>query len=157
MAMRETGAAANARVIDTLNNLIETCKDGQNGFETAAENIQDANIRSLFEEFAQERADFVAELQNEVRRLGGDPEKAGSAIASVHRGWINLKSAITGSSDHAILAECERGEDAAVDNYEDALREPLPMEIRDLVHQQFGLIKQAHDRVRALRDSHQDR
>ncbi|MDT7780122.1 MAG: hypothetical protein QOC99_2634, partial [Acidobacteriota bacterium] len=29
--------ASNEEVISTLNNLIETCRDGQNGFQTAAD------------------------------------------------------------------------------------------------------------------------
>jgi hypothetical protein len=94
-----TTAATNDDVISTLNNLIETCKDGQNGFQTAAEGVQNSNLKSTFYEFGQQRAKFVGELQALVRELGGDPANSGSVAASLHRGWINIKSTITGQDD----------------------------------------------------------
>src|SRR5918999_4126680 len=118
--------ASNEEVISTLNNLIETCRDGQNGFQTAAEGVQKSELKTLFHTYSQQRARFAGELQDEVRRLGGDPEDSGSVAASLHRGWMGLKSVISGSDDAAILAECERGEDSAVLNH----RAPPPPGIR---------------------------
>lgn len=142
--------ADNDDVISTLNNLIETCRDGQNGFQTAAGGVTRGDLKQLFHEFSQQRAQFVGELQDEVRRLGGDPETTGSVAASLHRGWINIKSAVTGSDDNAVLAECERGEDSAVRNYQEALESELPANVRSVVERQFRQVKQAHDRVRSL-------
>ena len=140
-------------VISTLNGLIETCKDGQEGFKTAAEGIKDATIKSLFLEYSQQRAQFVGELQSEVRNLGGDPEKTGSVAAALHRGWMDIKSAVTGKDEHAILAECERGEDSAVSTYQDALKETLPGHLASVIQHQLDAIQEAHNRVRALRDA----
>jgi len=143
--------ADNDNVISCLNNLIETCKDGQDGFKTAAEGVDRSELKTLFYEFSQQRATFAGELQNEVRRLGGDPEKSGSVAASLHRGWIDIKSAVTGHDDNAIIAECERGEDSAVRNYKDALTdENLPSDVRTLVERQYAAVQEAHDRVRSL-------
>ncbi|MBA3240222.1 MAG: PA2169 family four-helix-bundle protein [Acidobacteria bacterium] len=142
--------ASNDEVISTLNNLIETCRDGQNGFQTAAEGVEGSTLKTLFLGYSQQRARFVGELQDEVRRLGGDPENAGSVAATLHRGWINLKSAVTGHDDDAVVAECERGEDSAVANYRDALSTDLPANVRSVVERQSGEVKQAHDRVRSL-------
>lgn len=142
--------ATNADVISTLNNLIETCKDGQNGFQTAADGVKNSELKTLFNTYAQQRAQFAGDLQSEVRRLGGDPEKTGSVAASLHRGWINIKSAVTGEDESSVLAECERGEDSAVSNYQDALGSELPADVRDVVQRQFTQIKEAHDRIRSL-------
>lgn len=142
--------ASNEEVISALNNLIETARDGQNGFQTAAAGVQGGELKRLFHGYSQQRAQFVGELQDEVRRLGGDPENSGSVAASLHRGWIDLKSAITGKDDASIIAECERGEDAAVSNYRDALAADLPANVRSVVERQFSEVKQAHDRVRSL-------
>lgn len=141
-------ATDNDEVISTLNNLVETCKDGQNGFRTAAEGIKDPNLITLFNTYSQQRAQFAAELQNEVRRLGGDPEETGSTAAVIHRGWINIKSAVTGEDEGAIISECERGEDAAVKAYEEAV--DLPADVKTLVDRQFVQVKEAHDRIRSL-------
>ena len=142
--------ADNDNVISTLNGLIETCRDGQNGFQSAAEGVTNSELKTLFHGYAQQRAQFVGELQTEVRRLGGDPENMGSVAATLHRGWINIKSTVTGKDESAIIAECERGEDSAVSTYRDALDEDLPANIRTIIDRQYADIKQAHDRIRAL-------
>ncbi|MGH9943035.1 MAG: ferritin-like domain-containing protein [Pyrinomonadaceae bacterium] len=142
--------ADNDNVISTLNNLIETCKDGQDGFRTAAEGVKNSDLKTLFHTYSQQRAQFAGELQTEVRRLGGDPEKAGSVAATLHRGWINIKSTVTGQDDAAIIAECERGEDSAVRNYRDAINANLPADVRAIVERQAQQVQEAHDRVRDL-------
>ena len=142
--------ADNDNVISTLNNLIETCKDGQEGFRQAAEGVKNGELKMLFSTYSQQRAQFAGELQNEVRRLGGEPEKSGSTVGALHHGWINIKSALTGGDEGAVISECERGEDSSVRNYEDALKGELPGHIRDLVERQFALVTEAHDRIRAL-------
>lgn len=143
----------NDKAISVLNDLIETCKDGEQGFRTAAEGVSRADVKSRFLQYSQERAQMSAELQDEVRRLGGDPERGGSMSGALHRGWMDVKSAVTGRDEHAILAEAERGEDAAKSTYESALREPLPPTAHTLIEQQARRIRQAHDEVRNLRDS----
>lgn len=150
-----TGTAnmSNDDVISTLNGLIETCKDGQDGFKAAAEGIERSDLKSLFFEFSQQRSQFAGELQSLVQSLGGDPEKSGSIAASLHRGWINIKSAVTGQDEGAILNECERGEDSAKNAYKSALEEPLPANVAETVQTQYTAVQSAHDRVKALRDS----
>jgi uncharacterized protein (TIGR02284 family) len=145
--------ASNDDVISTLNGLIETCKDGQNGFKEAAEGVERSDLKSLFYEFSQQRAQFAGELQSLVQSLGGDPENSGSVAAAIHRGWINIKSAVTGKDDGAILNECERGEDSAKNTYKEALKEPLPANVLDTVQTQYSAVQSAHDRIKALRDA----
>ncbi|HEX9960633.1 MAG TPA: PA2169 family four-helix-bundle protein [Pyrinomonadaceae bacterium] len=144
---------ANDSVITTLNNLIETCKDGQEGFQQAAEGVQDSSLKSLFYEYSQQRAQFVGELQGLVRELGGEPETSSSVAGALHRGWINIKSAVTGRDDAAILNECERGEDVAKGAYKDALAADLPSNVTSVIQEQATQVQQAHDRIRGLRDA----
>lgn len=146
-------AMSNEDVISTLNNLIETCKDGQNGFQTAAEGVENSNVKSVFYEFSQQRSKFAGELQTLVRELGGDPENSGSVSATLHRGWINIKSAVTGKDDHSILSEAERGEDAAKKAYTDAAAMNLPSNVAAVVQKQAQEVKQAHDKIRDMRDA----
>ena len=143
---------SNDKTITTLNNLIETCKDGELGFKTAAEGLKSAEIKQKFLDYSRQRAEMVRDLQAEVRRLGGDPEKSGSVSGSLHRGWLDIKSVITGKDDHAIVAEAERGEDVAKTVYENALKEALPSTVLAIVQQQAVKVRQVHDQVRNLRD-----
>lgn len=143
----------NENVISTLNNLIETCKDGQEGYKQAADGVERSDLKSLFYEFSQQRSQFVGELQTLVRDVGGDPETAGSIAGSVHRGWINIKSAVTGQDEGAILNECERGEDSAKNAYKEALQENLPANVTEIIQRQATAVQTAHDKIKALRDS----
>ena len=137
-----------------LNNLIETLKDGQEGFKQAAEGVSDPKLKSLFRQYSNQRSRFASALQTEARKLGQEKLETGSsAVGALHRGWINLKSAVTGGDEHAILAECERGEDSAVEEYEKALADGLSPSAQELVSLQFAEIKAAHDRIRGLRDA----
>jgi uncharacterized protein (TIGR02284 family) len=152
-ATGSNAAATNDEVISTLNNLIETCRDGQNGFQEAAEGVKDSSLKSLFYEYSRQRAQFVGELQSLVRDLGAEPQTSGSVAAAVHRGWINIKSAVTGQDDAAILNECERGEDVAKNVYQEALAMNLPSNVASVIQSQAQAVQEAHDRVKALRNA----
>jgi uncharacterized protein (TIGR02284 family) len=142
-------------IISTINSLIETLKDGQEGFRQASEAVDDSKLKMLFSEYSLQRSKFAGELQNEAITLGEhNPENSSSTAGAMHRAWINLKAAITSGDDHAILAECERGEDSAVSEYKKAMEEEeLSAPIRDTILRQYTDVKNAHDRIRELRDA----
>jgi len=140
--------------ISILNNLIETLKDGQEGFRVAAEDVKNPELKTLFNRLSLERAQMAGELQQEAIQLGeGEPEKTSSAAGALHRGWIHIKEALAGGGDHAVLSECERGEDSAVSNYRDALEADLPQNLRAIIERQYTRVKAAHDEVRDRRDA----
>jgi uncharacterized protein (TIGR02284 family) len=139
--------------IDVLNNLIETCRDGQEGFQEASDNIARPDVKEFFAEASLDRARFVGELQQEVRALGGDPEDAGSVAGALHRTWIDVKGTFTGRDEQSILGECERGEDSAVAQYREALGEELPANVRAVIERQFARVQRVHDQVKQYRDA----
>jgi uncharacterized protein (TIGR02284 family) len=143
----------NKDVIATLNDLIETSKDGENGFRACAETVKSSDLKHMFEVAAERCGQAASELQSKVRSLGGDPEGSGSMSASLHRGWVNIKSAMTGNDEAAILDECERGEDVAKHIYEEALEKDLPADVRSIVERQYQGVQENHDRVRDLRNA----
>jgi uncharacterized protein (TIGR02284 family) len=141
-------------VIDTLNDLTEILKDGQHGFQTAAKDVKAPELAQVFQGYAKQRGEFVATLQSHVASLGADVEKSGSVAGTMHRGWINLKSALSTNEPQAVLEEAERGEDAAVAAYKKALEhQELDASTRELITRQSLAVKAAHDHVRNLRDS----
>ena len=148
-------ATTTKTIAHVLNSLIETCKDGQEGFRSASEDVQNSALKSLFSELSIERSRFCSELQRLVGTLGEDAETSGSVSGSLHRGWIDLKSALSSGDEHSILSECERGEDSAVAEYREALEhDGLPEGVRDVIRRQYLAVQEAHDRVRDLRDAY---
>jgi len=142
-------------IVSHLNTLIETCKDGEKGFTDAAEHVQDDQLRTLFTNYAAQRRDFALELQDLVTTYGKEPETESSMSSALHRTWIDFKSALTDHSNHAVLAECERGEDAIKKAYRDALLPDsgLTSDLIQIVSRQQEGINASHDRIKALRDS----
>lgn len=148
-------ATTTKTIAHVLNSLVETCKDGQDGFHSAAEDVKNPALKNLFNELSIERGRFCSELQRLVGTLGEDAESAGSVSGSLHRGWIDLKSALSSGDEHSILAECERGEDSAVAEYREALEnEEIPESVREVIRRQYLAVLEAHDRVRDLRDAY---
>lgn len=142
----------NDSVISTLNGLIETCKDGQEGFKEASAGVENSELKSYFSERALERSKYAGDLQALVQTLGGDPEKSGSVAGAIHRGWMNIKTAVVGKDEASILNECERGEDSAKATYQKALDETLPDYVRETIQNQYQGVLASHDQVKMMRD-----
>ncbi|MGC2449767.1 MAG: PA2169 family four-helix-bundle protein [Candidatus Sulfotelmatobacter sp.] len=141
--------------IDALEHLIERCRDGHNGYREAAEKVKRPDLKTFFNEVSLERGRFAEELQNELVRLGKpDKRVSGSTEAALHRAWLDTKAAL-GGDDHTILDWLEHGEDVAKDAYEKALASDLPENIAQIVRRQAASVEQAHDKVKALRDTAQ--
>lgn len=141
-----------------LNELVETLKDGQKGYAEAMTDVEDSDLKSTFKTLAAQRSGYLTELEDQMFKLDLKPDTnegaQGSITGAVHRTWINLKSAVTGKDRHSILAECERGEDYAKKAYQTALEaQDLPSGVKSVIEKQYQGVMQAHDQIKALRDS----
>lgn len=143
----------NKEVVSTLKDLIQTLEDGKEGFKLAAEATDNADMRTLFLHYSMQRAQFSTELHHLSGLYGDEAEDTASSLTgALHRGWLNLRSALNGGDPGAILAECERGEDHAVAEYRKAIDLPLPTDVIHAIGAQSLEIKAAHDKVKYLRD-----
>jgi uncharacterized protein (TIGR02284 family) len=143
----------NDRLLKILNRLIESNMDGENGYHTAAGAVKIGAVKRLFDTYSAQRARFVVELQAEVERLGGSPVDRGTLTGTIHRGWMNLKSFLTGNKECAIMAECQYREVLALQSYQKALQQHLPAEVKPLLLRQFDQLKQAAVRMHALHEA----
>ena len=142
----------NHEIVDTLNTLIETSRDGDNGFTACAEDSQDAALRAYFTVCATRCRESVRTLEEVVKSYGGTPEELGSVMGSLNRAWLNLRTAASSNSDLAVLEECERAEDAALRAFQRALEQDLPVDVSAIVRIHLSGVQENHDRVRAMRD-----
>ena len=147
------GVADDEEIVDTLNDLLESCRDGEYGFRECAEHARSEDIKVLLHRHSGECRAAGLELQTLIRQLGGKPDDGGSVAGALHRGWVSVRATLSAYSDQAMLNECERGEDAAVARYRKALKQNLPSSIRAVVERQARGAQRNHDQVKALRDA----
>ena len=142
--------------ISTLNTLIATTIDSVTGYEDSAQNVDNERLREIFRQRADERQQVVEELRGEVRRLGGDPEEGGSFLGKAHQRFEDLKAAITGRDEKAIINEVERGEDYLKEKFEAALNsETLSGESRAVVERVYQSVRSGHDQISQLKHGYQ--
>ena len=138
--------------ISTLNTLIATTIDSITGYENSAKDVDNQQFAQIFRQRADDRQKVVQQLREEVRRLGGNPEDDGSFLGKSHQRFEDLKSAITGGDDKAIIDEVERGEDYLKEKWQAALHSgDLDGEIHTLVERLYQQIKQGHDQMSQLK------
>ncbi len=137
--------------IDLVNGLVETTIDSADGYEAAAREADGARFKDLFEKRAQERRTIATELQQEVRRLGGEPKDDGTMLAAAHRVFLNLKDAVT-KGDQAVIDEVEAGEDHIKAKYEKALGDTdVDAQTRAAIEKAWTSVKSGHDQMRDIK------
>jgi uncharacterized protein (TIGR02284 family) len=147
------GSTKNKEMETVLLNVIETLQDGQKGFADIGEHLQNEQLKRYFLAESLKRANFRAELENELHRAGmADVKESGSISGTIHRVWGDLKAKL-GGGDHTLLATAEQGEDEAKKAYKDALDQELPLPIRQLLSEQQAHVLSSHDYVRNHRDA----
>lgn len=150
---KQTTSEVDHEAAERVNDLITFLYDGSKGFQLASENVKNSTFKTGLANFARQRENFIAELKPLVATRGERPDDSGSTMGAVHRGWLNLRNSLT-TGDHAILSECERGEDSAVEKYRDLIESAkVTPQFRTVLQRQYDEVKRAHDTVRAWRDS----
>ena len=146
------GFMEQSEVIATLNGLFATINDVEDGFLTCAEQVKSADVQALLDRAAKFYQDRSAVLEATIKEFGGEADTSESLTGTLHCAWLDVMSSIADMDDHAILAECERGEAAIKAAYESALAQDLPEPIRQMVEQQFESVKH-DDEIRGFRDA----
>jgi len=145
----------NKKINELLNQLIQINNDRIDGYEKAAKDTKDSDLKSLFTGMASKSRMLKNELSMEVTSRGGEPTQSTTTSGKVFRAWMDFKAALTGKDRMAILNSCEFGEDAALHTYDDVLKsgESLPPNLVILMQQQRERLQQDHDQVKTLRDT----
>lgn len=147
----------NSHDTTVLNTLIATTLDSVKGYRDSAEESENSTHAQFFREMSEERSRVASDLQAQVRSLGGDPEMESSTAGAAHRGWVDLKSAITGRDEQAIVNEVERGEDYIKGKFETAMQDDeLSPAARGAIEKCFESIRKGHDRASQMKHAMAD-
>ena len=141
--------------IETLNDLVKINNDRIAGYQKAAELTadEDSDLRTLFNQMADESRQYANELTNYVHEFGEEAEDGTRTDGKIYRMWMGIKAAFTGKDRKSLLASCEAGEDAAQKAYEEALKdEDLSPEDRQIITGQKSRLRMSHDKIKRLRD-----
>ena len=137
-----------------LKSLLEICRDGEHGFMTASKEVTDASLKSEFIQYSAQRKAFADELISSIDPHGETNHVSGSLTAAMHRGWMEVKAAISSNDTHSILNECERGEDSAMAAYREAMQVPsLEPSVKHIITAQYDQLQRVHDRIKLLREA----
>ena len=147
----------NEKLTEVLNDLIRINNDRTTGYEKASEEAKtlDVDLQATFNKMANESRKYVAQLSNEVQRLGGEPATGTTNSGKIYRVWMDVKVTFSGKDRQAILESCEFGEDAAQKAYKAALASDAEMsaETRQLITEQQSSLKKSHDIIKKYRDA----
>lgn len=138
---------------ESLNNILEKTYDAEKGFKKAAENTDNPNLKAFFERKSQMRNNFGHELKAEIHQYGEEVDKGGSMSGAIHRAWMDTKALFSNDNAEAMLEESIRGEKAAVEEYEDVLKNTdMPPSTTMLLTQQVNKIKEDLNKIKRLED-----
>jgi uncharacterized protein (TIGR02284 family) len=142
--------ATNDPVVETLNDLIATCKDAEFGYQTAANDVESMDLKQAFDDCSRQRAEFAEQLEQRVVQRGGAPKTRGTVAGKLYRGWMTLKCGLMGNCEHSVLVDCDRGERIALEHYKHALGLGLPPDVIGVVQSQHEQILQTQKQVHSL-------
>jgi len=142
-------------IIEVLNDLIKINNDRIEGYDKAIENAKtiDIGLQTIFSKMKSESIKYIAELHNRILQLGGEPTDNTTVSGKLYRAWMDVKAVFTGKDRHAVLANCEFGEDAAQKAYKSALEDDeITPDVRSVIERQKSELLEAHNQVKRMRD-----
>lgn len=136
-----------------LNKLLQNNLDAEKGFRNAADEVEDEELKSLFKDLAQQKYDFAHELRGEVRNFGEPPTKGSSISSDVHRTWMKIRSGISSDSEKVVLAEAAKGEENALEEYEEIIRNyNFPPSTETVLKRQKQAFKESVEKIKTLHE-----
>ena len=138
-------------ILDQLNKLLTRSHDAEKGYQEAAESVKDAELKSMFLAQSRQRSEFAMEIDHEIQALGGEADNGTSLASDLHRAWINIKSAVSNSTDKAVVEECRRGDSEALNDYKEVLEQTdIAASTRELLLRQKSKVESAHETMGRL-------
>src|SRR6188768_164137 len=96
----------NEKLIEQFNTLIKINQDRIENYKVAYKEVEDYDLKALFSRLRITSEECKRELEAEIARLGGTPEKGTNAAGQFYKAWMDIKAALAGKDRKAILNSC---------------------------------------------------
>lgn len=149
----ETIENLNDETVDALRDLVRLNIDSANGFRTAAADVNDAELRSFFDNQSLERDQYAKSIATYLKIDAADAPDSGTIRGKLHQWWLDARSALQSGDRSVILDEAVRGEKAIKEQYEQALKDTAGSPVNDVLQRQYASIKGSHDQIERMRQS----
>ena len=138
---------------EALQILLQKNYDAEKGFKKAITKTDSHSLKEFLKRQALKHNRFATELDKELRLLNENPKEEGSFTGKLSRAWMDIKVAVSGNNDEAILEECVRGEKGSAKEYEEALDENrFPPHLEEVLKKQLTDIKTMIAEVKSMED-----
>ena len=147
--------ASHKMLVDALNALLEKNYDAEKGFKKAIEHANNPELKQFLKKQAVQRNHFATELDKQIHLLNEHPRESsdGSAMASIHRFWIDFKTAFSRKDDESILEECLRGERSSLKEYDEKIEKHiLPPAVKTMLEDHRDKIRHTLNKIKVLED-----
>lgn len=139
------------RIAGILNNVMQICAASKQGYQNAADHVQDVSLHEFFLKQVELREGFERVLSRQIIALNVAPAHGSGVLSALHRGWMDMRLQFQNGGDRAIVEECLRGEEIALKHYLDAMSANLHSGYHNLLLSQYKQVRDADD---YLRDYH---
>lgn len=144
------------KVRNALNDLINNNQDARDGFKELALAAEHTGVKKLMTKYAEDRQKFVEVLKAELENLGGKPKNKFNILDDLHRAWIDIKVNNSNDTIEAIIEECERGENIAIEDYEDIIENiDMPSSTHEILMAQLTVIQNRLKELIELKNIHE--
>ena len=140
-----------SRALSYLCRIVEA---GEKGYAVSAANVSNQGLKLLLKSHAQQRSRFKSEILAEIQRLGSKLKPRNSIRGVLHRGRINIFSALAAGNEEKekiILNEIMVGEKIALKTYEATLKKELPYETQKLISRQYAEVKKVVEQIELIK------
>jgi uncharacterized protein (TIGR02284 family) len=128
------------KTISILQNLMNVCSNVQHLMKNAADETTNSQLKEMFNGFAQQKAEYVAKLQKEILRLGGNI--SGFSITN--------EGTLVSEDEESLLQEVRKGEETIEKKYKSAMDEEILWEVIPVLAKQYYGLKESKDRFKIL-------
>ncbi|OGX87594.1 hypothetical protein BEN48_11405 [Hymenobacter glacialis] len=134
----------------TLNELLYFVNDRIEGYQHAADETQDTQMRSYYKQLVGQSQQFANQLNAYLGQQGRRRQDSTTFKGKFYRAWMDAKAVVTGFDEQAILGSNIYGEEWALKAYEEALDDKtLSGPLRRTVEHQYRISQRTYKELQS--------